>query len=317
MNAAEAGLGAHPRTVVVLNPRAGHGRGARRWAEIEPTARSLFPELVVRPTSRAGEEVDLAASAAREGFELVIAAGGDGTASQVVDGLFRATPGANATQRPALAVLPVGTGSDWARGLGHPRDPRAALGIIKAGSLRAVDVGSVTFTAGPQARTRHWLNQSYIGVGAKVVRRVNAGSGRLGAWGYTFAAIAEARRARPVTVAFTGPSAPKGDFGLTNLVVANSRYSGGGMLTSPKADPSDGRLEFHAIGPITHGRLLRGLGRFRKGDYLELPEVTSWGGNELTVASTPGADLVEADGDVIGELPVQYRLLPSALRVVA
>lgn len=316
MNDVAPPIPANVRTVVILNPQAGHGRGGRRWSVIEPEARRLFPDLVIKPTTQAGDEGRLAREAVQEGAGLILAAGGDGTASHVVDGILQSSPQGTADRRPALGVLPVGTGSDWARGLGHPREPLEALKVLRAGKLRAVDLGRATFSPASGTAPRYWLNQSYIGIGARVVKRVNDGSGWLGSKAYTFAAIHETRRAEPVSVLLKGPGAPAGAYGLTNLIVANARYSGGGMLTSPRAEPSDGQFEFHAIGPISHGRLLRGLGKFRSGEYLDFPEVTSWRGTELQVEAPEGADLVEADGDIIGRLPVRYDLEPAALRVV-
>ncbi len=303
------------RIYVILNPRAAGGRAEERWQQLELPLRTRFPFLTVLKTSRPQEEASLGQRAVREGADLVIAAGGDGTFSGVVDGVLSEPPMTHASP-PALAVLPVGSGSDFARGLGLPRDPAEVIPRIAAGAPRKLDVGRLTFYTETPPRLRYFVNQSYLGFGAKVVRRVNRGRGAGHEGAYTRAVFPELLHHRPLPVTLEGDGAPSGTFGLSNLVVAIGRYSGGGMLSSPRSDPSDGAFDMIAVGPVSRLRLLLNLSKFRKGRHLELKTVTVWKGPTLQVSPQGGgADdrLVEADGDIVGSLPVVYDILPGAL----
>lgn len=308
----------HPppqRPCVVLNPKAAGGQAESRWEGLEPLLRKRFPALSVLRTTRPGEESALARKAVEEGSDLVVAAGGDGTLSGVVDGLMSATLSrAGAAERPSFAVLPVGTGSDFARGHELPREAEAVAPRIASGSPRELDVGRLTFLGENPPRVRHWINQSYVGFGANVVRRVNASKGRRTESAYTRAVFPELLHFHREEVRFSGPSAPTGPFGLSNLVVALGRYSGGGMLSSPRSDPSDGAFDMIAVGPVSRLRLLTSLSKFRTGRHLDLKVVTTWKASLLSIdGSAQPAGLVEADGDIVGALPARYELLPRAL----
>lgn len=303
------------RVYVVLNPRAAGGQAEVRWNTLEPSLKGRFPFLTVLRTTRPQEEASLAQRAVREGADLIIAAGGDGTLSGVVDGALSEPP-RTFSLPPAIAVLPVGTGSDLARGLGLPRDPAAVVPRIASGSPRRLDVGRLTFYEETPPRVRHFVNQSYLGFGAKVVRRVNRKQGARSEGAYSRAVLPELLHHRPVPVQLQGPGAPGGTFGLSNLVVAIGRYSGGGMLSSPNSDPADGLFDMIAVGPVSRLRLLRNLSKFRTGRHLTMKDVTVWKGPTLDARAQGGAPderLVEADGDIVGNLPVRYDLLPGVL----
>ncbi len=304
------------RVYVVLNPWAGGRKGEQRWAELEVPIKTRFPVLTVLRTTRPQEEAALGRRAVREGADLVIAAGGDGTLSGVVDGVLSEPPMTHATP-PALAVLPIGSGSDFARGLGLPRDPAQVVPLIAAGAPRELDVGRLTFLGETPPRVRYFVNQSYVGFGAKVVRRVNqkkGGAGREGA--YSRAVLPELFHHHPLPVHMQGAGAPKDTYGLSNLVVAIGRYSGGGMLSSPNSDPTDGLFDMISVGPVSRLRLLSNLSKFRSGKHLALKDILSWRGTHLQVEAQGGTaaeQIVEADGDVVGNLPVLYEVVPKAL----
>jgi diacylglycerol kinase (ATP) len=296
----------------VLNPRAAGGLAEARFSALEPALKARFPLLTVLRTERSGDELEKARHAIREGADMVIAAGGDGTLSGVIDGILSEPPRGFGS-RPSFAVLPVGKGSDFARGMGIPRDPAAVVPRLAAVPPIELDAGRMTFYAETPPRVRHWVNQSYIAFGAKVVARVNRGKGSSES-AYSRAVLPELLRFHPFPVKMEGPGAPPGTVRLSNLVVALGRYSGGGMLSSPRSDPSDGLFDVISLGPTSRWRLLLNLSKFRKGRHLTLKDVQTWTTVALQVEPDgPGSCPVEADGDVVGSLPVRYDLLPRAL----
>ncbi len=302
------------RAVLVYNPVAGVAGGDRTPEELERLARSRFAECVRIDTARRGHEAEVGERLARDPPDYVLVGGGDGTLSGLVDGWMRHR---SAQQRdPIFVPLRLGSGSDFARGLGIPADPSLALDHLARTPVVRIDVGRIEF--GPAGgRDRYWVNQSYVGLGAAVVARVNRRSGARNQGAYVRSTVREVIGWRPVGVEIAGFDGAPGNFDLTNLLVTNGPYSGSGMLTSPHADPSDGRWEVVAVGRIPRLRLLRELGRFRTGEHLGRPGVSLWSATRVELrAVDPSANVpVEADGDVVGRLPARYELLAGAIRM--
>src|SRR5688572_13056991 len=154
---------------VVVNPAAGGGRLSAAWPQLAQMLEARLGPLSVLQTRHAGEGRDLAVQHVRNGATLVIAAGGDGTANEVVDGLLLAGGGAD------FGVISVGTGRDFIRTLGGHGDLAAAVEAIGSGRTRRIDAGKVTYL-GDDGRpaTRHFLNVASLGVSGPTVRKVNA-----------------------------------------------------------------------------------------------------------------------------------------------
>ena len=158
---------------VVVNPIAGSGRARREWPGIERVLRSRLGSLDVKQTSEPGEACDLARQLAMAGAELVIATGGDGTVSETVDGLMQAREATgHATD---LAVVPVGTNTDLARGLGLITDIERLAQRILDGERRTIDAGRVCFVNDEGAlASRHFINVASLGVSGPTDRAVNS-----------------------------------------------------------------------------------------------------------------------------------------------
>ena len=153
---------------IVVNPAAGGGRLGAVWPELRRLLEARLGPVSVLETRHAGEGRDLAAQHVRNGAALVIAAGGDGTANEVVDGLLLAGGG------PELGVISVGTGRDFIRTLGGHKELAAVVEAIGSGRTRRIDAGRVSFTAHDGTiASRHFLNVASLGVSGPTVRAVN------------------------------------------------------------------------------------------------------------------------------------------------
>jgi diacylglycerol kinase (ATP) len=179
-----------------------------------------------------------------------------------------------------------------------------------------LDIGKLTFLGEAPVRSVYWMNQSYLGFGARVVHRVSRGSRPADQSAYVRATLREVVHVHPHRYSLQSDDRPTESVEGVNLLVTNGRFSGSGMLTSPRADPADGLFDVVFVGPMGRIRLLRGLQRFRVGTHLGLPEVRTWRVRSLVVRSETPRELVEADGDIVGELPVRYEVVPSAIRVL-
>jgi len=218
------------RLLVIVNPRSANGSTGRHWPKLERQLREALPPFDAVLTRAAGDAVRLAADGANR-YGTVVAVGGDGTISEVANGILAA--GAEA----ALGVIPRGTGSDLVRTLGIPTGVEAAASLLARGPRRRIDVGRATFLDfRREPATRWFLNAAEVGVGAMVVDAINHASRRLqGPPAFWWAILTTMFRHRPSLASVVTDRSPPLRLLLSNAWVANGRYSGGGIRSAPRA----------------------------------------------------------------------------------
>lgn len=295
------------RWFAVLNPVAGGGRGLRDRPRIEAALGAAGVPFVLSVSEQPGHAIALAHSAAREGFRRFIAVGGDGTLNEVVNGLLGAgTPAGEAT----LALLPVGRGDDWARTHRIPRKLEQAVRLVAAGRSVAHDLGVAEFQR--DGSRRYFINVAGVGFDAYVVEQTRAT--RLGPLTYVAGLLrgfATYRAPRMVVSA----DAMQLDEPLFVTFAAVGRYCGGGMHVAPRAQTDDGRFDVVTIGDIGRLELLGNLRRLFDGSLPEYRKVKTVRCERVQVASSPAAR-VQADGELLGEAPVTFSVLPRAVHVI-
>ena len=300
-----------------------------------------------------------ARAAVAAGYRTVAVVGGDGTLSEVVNGFFAnggddatrttardAATGANADPTPALALLPAGTGNDFARALEgqrasllhwigrliahchYERDepaPGETVARLGGSATRRVDVLRGTVAApreGEGAREFYCLNAVTLGVGARVAARVAAQGGLArglpGEARFALAALPEIARWRERRVRVRVGDAEARELRTNLVAVVNSRFAGGGMMFSPEARVDDGLLDVVTASRLTRVALAREMTRVHAGGHVRNPRVTIERGARVTVEPATDRDalLVEADGDVRGQTPLELTVVAGALRVV-
>jgi len=299
---------------VIVSPVAGRSKDPVHWTPVVDELRRRFPSAPLITTRAPGDERTATAELLRAPVDRIVVAGGDGSIHQVVEALLSSV--ATSADRPSLGFVPLGSGNDLARGLGIPLVPADAVRALEAGRERPIDVGKVTFLGETPVRSAFWMNQSYLGFGARVVDRVSRGRRPANQTAYVRSALREALHSPVRRYTFRSDDQPVESASAVNLLVTNGRYSGSGMLSSPRADPSDGAFDVVFVGPMGRIHLLRDLRRFQAGTHLALPEVRTWRVKTFEVRGERPDDLVEADGDIIGRLPARYEVLPGAIRVL-
>ena len=300
---------------VVVNPAAGGGRLAAIWPDIARAFEHRLKTLTVSFTSRAGNGAALAEQFVRDGAELVIAAGGDGTASQVADGILRAGGG---TQ---LGIVPVGTGRDFMRNFGMGRDEMAAMEAICSGRTRQIDAGRVSYLddSGMPA-IRHFINVASLGVSGPTVRAVNAAkqgrqvSAKLV---FYFHTLRELFRYREQDVRVVFDDGEVREFRTALVAVANGRFFGGGMMIAPDAALDDGLFDVLLYRPEGKLRMLLDFNLIYKGAHTKLPRVTIKRARSLEVLPAGGKPentaILDIDGESPGRIGAKFEVLPRAL----
>ena len=301
--------------LIIVNPRSANGSTGRKWRAIERRLRAhLGATFDVTFTERPGHATAIAADASAR-YSRVVAMGGDGTVNEVVNGLI-------ADDRPlqpdvALGVIPRGTGCDFVRTLGIPHNLDAAAARLAGGAVREIDVAKVRYrNADGQDATRYFVNEASIGLGAVVCDRVNRASKAFGRLAFMRAILTASvgYRSQPIFLSLDDrPTPPRV---LTNIWVANGRYSGAGIRSAPRARLDDGLLDIVQIG---HSGLVQKLlftSKLRSGAFVKLPHVT-YSTARRVEACAETTVLIETEGEVIGSLPATFELIGQRLRVIA
>jgi YegS/Rv2252/BmrU family lipid kinase len=296
---------------VVVNPAAGGGRLGQLWPTLAVALERALGPLSVLRTSKPGEGRQLAQQHLRSGATLVISAGGDGTANEVVDGLLGAGGG------PQLGVISVGTGRDFIRTLGGSKDLDTAVAAIGSGRSRAIDAGRVTYRSDTgSTETRHFLNVASIGVSGPTVRAVNAAKhGRPvhAKAAFYFHTVVELMRYQPQPVRVTFDDGEVIEVTTALVVAANGRYFGGGMMVTPDAQIDDGLLDalvYRAEGKL---RMVLDFNKIYRGAHTTLPRVTIKRCRSFTIEPLGEPLILEADGESPGRIPAMFEVLPKAL----
>lgn len=287
---------------LIINPRAGRGAGARTGPEIARYLSRHGFECEARITNDRGHATELAREAAKDGADCVAVAGGDGSVFEVVNGLM------HAGGAMPLAVLPVGTGNDFAKML-HSSDWVQVCDKLANGHTRAVDIGVCNEV--------FFANGIGIGFDAKVARIANGirwlrGDAVYGvALARTLAFHHDNPEMRIVTDAHSFTQR------VTMLAAANGRVYGGSFRITPEASITDGMLDVVFAEDFSRGRILRLVPKVLRGRHLDMPGVHFLRTRQLVVESDAPLP-VHADGEILehGTEKLSITLMPGALKVV-
>jgi len=290
------------KTCIILNPAAGNARDLE-----DVVARlSRVPNGEIRISSKPGSAARFASAALRKGFDLVVAAGGDGTLNEVVNGVGENLGDAR------LGLIPLGTGNDFARTLGVPADIEAAIDLIVIGETREVDLVRVT-----SDEVRYFVNVSAGGfsglVNEKLTPEMKKTWGPLAYLRGAAAALSDLRAYR-TTLALDNSESLTLD--LYNVVVANGRYVAGGTLIAPEASIDDGLLDIVLIPQRPAPELALLAAQVTLGTHLTSDAIVFRRAAQLTVNSKPGM-WFNVDGELVGNEPARFEILPRALRFIA
>lgn len=309
--------------LVIVNPASAEGATRENWPKIASDLRTHFGAFTVVFTEATRHARELAKEAAGQGAKLIIACGGDGTISEVANGIIESSNDAE------LAILPGGTGSDFRRTLRMPASIAAAARAIRDGRTRKIDAGRVTFVNEIGEReTRFFINVASFGMSTDVLHRTS--SGEATKWipaftprkltsklSYAAATVQTTLTSSPVEVKVQLDEQAERRLRIAEFCVANARYYGGGMKIAPQAKVEDGLFDIVTIGDASSFRILANAPRLYFGAHLSMNEVTHALAKQVVARPVKKDELVrvELDGEVVGRLPATFEIMPRALSV--
>jgi diacylglycerol kinase (ATP) len=296
---------------VIVNPAAGAFSTRRKWPIISRLLNRIGLPFDFEYTEGVGHAIELARLAASDGYRYLVAVGGDGTVNEVANGILHSTNAATT----ALGIVSTGTGSDFIRSVGISRNYATACSALTSSKRLSIDVGVVEYQSKGQTLQRFFVNAAGIGFDAAVVKETE----RLPKYfGGTIPYVTGMLRTlvsyknKPVVVR-VGDEVE--ELRVLNVAVANGGYMGGGMHIAPQAELGDSLLDVVVIGDMGKLELLKEFPTVYKGTHINHPKVSMKRGSNISIESSEPV-LVYADGELLGECPASFRVVPGALSLV-
>lgn len=318
----------------VVNPNSGSGKTVTEWPKAETVLKESRVEYEYRTTWQSGAAIEITIKACETGYRRFLAVGGDGTVHEVLEGIVRfiemssiaATFEAGAhipsLSDFTLAVIPVGSGNDWIRTLGVPKNPIEITRLMKNEHFGKQDVFRIKGRDNETSTdvVSYMANIGGIGFDANVCHRVNfeKNSGKSGKILYLKVLISNLLHCKPFRcrVIADGRKVFEGD--TLSIAMGVGKYSGGGMMQVPDAVMDDGLLDVTIIPVLPILKIIRSVPTLFSGTLLSAnPELTFTRCSSLIVEPIDGLGaLVEVDGEVIGNAPISVDRLPGQLNVL-
>ena len=296
------------RFLAIVNPAAGGGRCGRLAAAALDRVRRLGIEVEVRETSGPGQATEIARKAYGSGNRNFLAVGGDGTSYEIINGLF---PEALAGERPSLGFLPLGTGNSFLRDF-TTRGVENTIEALRAGRRRACDVIRLRHSSGEL----YYLNLLSLGFPAEVGETANRRFKPWGELGYIFAVLRHVvnldHRSFPHRLDDSTEWNRSRNLFLT---FSNSKFTGGKMMIAPKADPTDGLIEYVRWGPIGRAGLLLTLPRLFTGTHIHHP-LAARAGVKRVDFELEGPSNVMVDGESLHLQCESLSMVPAAVDII-
>ena len=307
--------------LVIVNPESASGATRDAWPGIASELATHFGAFQPRFTRSPGEASEIAAEAGQKN-RLIIACGGDGTITEVANGILMSGGIAE------LGILPSGTGGDFRKTIGIPSRVRDAARILRIGQTRQIDVGRVTYTtdAGDH-ESRYFLGVASFGMSADVIAKVKEGGREwipargpkwlTGRVAFSLAMAETALKTAATRIIVQLDDHAEQHMTVANLCIANARFFGGGMKIAPNAKLNDGKFDVVSIGDLGAAKILTNAPRLYTGSHLGIDNVGHALARKVLARPAEGQERVglDIDGELPGYLPATFQIFPKALRV--
>lgn len=290
--------------LLVFNPWAGHGYAGKHLAQIQDYMKSIDLDVELMGTKQQGHGIELVENADLSKYAGIIAAGGDGTLFEVINGYYRN----QGTEKPPLGVLPVGTGNAFVRDMDmHDHDWQPALDVIKAGATRKFDVGRFK----TEGNTWYYLN--ILGLG--LVADIGATAKKLKVFGnvsYTLGSLYHilALSTHKVIMDIDGEHLERDN---VFVEISNTRYTAN-FLMAPNARTDDGLLDVTMLKPKSRLGLIKAFPKIITGEHIHMEEIETFQASNIKI-ETDIPKILTPDGELMGSTPLEVDCLKQAIDV--
>jgi diacylglycerol kinase (ATP) len=299
---------------IIANPTAGGGAGARAIPQIEQWLTRYNLDFDIVRTERPGHGIELAQEAVIAGYDVVVAAGGDGTANEVINGLMEA--GRAGGHSSALGVLSIGRGNDFAHGVDVPHDLERACQVLTEDHRRMIDIGRVAGGLYPQGR----YFGNCVGVGFDAITTIEVAKlPRLGGFLSFFIAVLKTiflyYKAPLTTIEYNGQTLTQPSLMIS---IMNGRRLGGGFMMAPGGKPDDGLFDLCIAHEVSRARIFSLIPHFLRGTQATQEPITTGQAAHISITAVAGALPAQTDGEIlcIDGQHLEIELLPRQIQIV-
>lgn len=302
----------------LVNPNSAGGSVGKHWESLAMRIESTIGPFSYTFTQQKGDGSSLAKLLIDTNpTTTIVVLGGDGTVSEVVDGVMRSSDHENVS----LAIVNLGTGGDFCKSLGVPHDLDSVLARLANPNPKSVDGGKISYRREWDGSTgeRYFINITGCGMAGEVVRSVNQSAKRFGAFSYYLGSLANVLSYQNKPIRFRLDDGEWEERTITTLAVCNGRYFGGGMCISPESRLDDGFLDIVCIGDWNLIEKAMNSGNFYNGNILSTPGVESFPCQSIEIQPMPGREeikpaIIDCDGEDIGTIPMRVEIVPRAIQ---
>lgn len=309
---------------VIVNPFSARGKTRERWHLIREAIRSYFKEFRYVFTERPKQATQIVRELLKDGFDLIIGVGGDGTLNEISNGFFRDDSPERINDDASLGIIPSGTGSDFIRFMRVPRDFKKSAENIKSSNKKKIDIGRISFT-GPrrneERKDQYFINIADFGLGAEVIRNLSVSDPiKRGPLTYYKGLLKTILHYRSKKVKLSIDGGPEMERDLLIGAIANGRIFGGGMIIAPEAEIDDGYFDLVLVEDMKKFEIIRNSRRLYSGTIHTHPKVSVIKARSIRVRpadernETDGVS-VEYDGEVGEMLPAEFTVINRAINL--
>lgn len=302
--------------LIIRNPNASGGKSMKLWPKVREILLQEGLEFEDQCTSKPMEAIELVSEAIGKGYRKIAAMGGDGTVNEVVNGIM--SQSFCDSKEILFTQIPIGTGNDWSRTMGIPKNFKALARFMKSAVADYQDIGLLSWkNSKGKVQQRYFVNIAGMGFDAfvGVIANKNKVEGKSGVFSYVKALLSGLYQYKVQSVNLKVDSHNKGSFELFSLAVGICNYSGGGMKQCPDASYNDGILDLTLIEKINKWKVVFNIPRLYSGSFVKNKEVHQFKGQYIEIKANENT-LLEVDGEVIGTGTAEFSLLPSVLKVL-
>ncbi len=298
------------KTLLVLNPAAGKGKGKKNYNAIYNRLKEAFPHLESRTSEHSSHLFEIGRNAKTQGYQRIISIGGDGTPFELINGLYA---DGKPQQDIQWGMIPAGTGNSFLRDFGDMTQQRWVDAVIN-GNTRPVDLVEFQYVKDGKQIKKYFINILGIGLIADILKLTNERLKFLGTFGYSMAVLIRLFKGmnNQMTLLVDGKTH---DIKNSALVISNSKYTGGEMKIAPMADTGDGKVDMVVFNEVNRREIIDIFQKVFKGTHVHHPKVKVFKGAEIEIQAVP-PQLLMADGELLGQTPMKLKVMPNECSVL-
>ncbi len=304
------------KTQVIVNPESNRGRTRKKWEQIKEALKSFIKEFKYEFTEKPQQATEISRAAIRDGSEMIVGVGGDGTINEIANGFYDGMTLIN--PQAVLGIVPSGTGCDFSKSLHIPANLKHALKVLTQAPSLSVDIGKARFLGySGHIEERYFLNVADFGFGGEVLERMNQIRAKRKTASYLKSTLVTFfhYRYKTIKLKIDNKEIPKGEYLIG--AISNGRIFGKGMKIAPDAKLDDELFDVVLVKRMRVMEFLMNVWRIYSGTHLSHPKILLYRGKKIEADPEDFKEdvLIEIDGEQVGKLPASFEIVPRSIPI--